>query len=67
MTVEATERIKVWHAEDGWRWQHWSGSDIIAESGEGYANKGYALEMADKQKGGNSDIRIILEGDEKIS
>lgn len=43
------KRVRVWHAEDGWRWQKWSSSDIVAESGEAYEEKSTAVEMAEQE------------------
>jgi hypothetical protein len=38
--------MKVYRARDGWRWQLWRSSDIVAESGGAYENKGEAVKMA---------------------
>ncbi len=52
-------RVRVHRDEAGeWRWTRWSGSDIVADSAEGYANHGHAVEMAIKH---NPGADIIIE------
>lgn len=52
-------RVRVHKTEAGdWMWTRWSGSDIVANSAEGYENYGHAVEMAIKH---NPGVDIIIE------
>lgn len=43
----AKVRVEVYQDEAGeWRWRRWSGSDVVADSAEGYVNRGHAVDMA---------------------
>lgn len=50
--MTAPRRVRVWKAEDGWRWQRWSSSDMVAESGEAYPNKSEAVQAAERENPG---------------
>lgn len=39
-------KVTIYKSKDGWRWHRMSGSDIVSESGEGYTNRGDALDQA---------------------
>jgi uncharacterized protein YegP (UPF0339 family) len=48
-------RFKIYEAKDApggqkgrWRWQLWSSSDIVAESGEGYVSKAECRRMIER-------------------
>ena len=38
--------LTIWKAKDGFRWHLQVSGRIVAESGEGYVNKGHAVKMA---------------------
>lgn len=65
------KRIKVFPERDAkgkptgdWRWQKWSGSDIISDSGEGYRNKSYCVERANAEADADPDpVEVQVEGD----
>lgn len=53
-------RVKVWNAEDGWRWQRWASSDMTAESGEAYQTKTGAIEAAERESPG-LPIEVVVD------
>lgn len=38
--------VTVYEGKDGWRWHRVVSSDVVSESGEAYANKTDAIDMA---------------------
>jgi hypothetical protein len=60
---DGPDRVELYEADDGWRWRAWSSSDIIADSGQAYAERSGAIEGARDNYG--KDVQITEEGMEQ--
>ena len=51
------DKVSVYKAKDGYRWHRQSENGrIVSESGEGYANKADAIEIAESVNGGEYEV-----------
>ena len=53
-----SKRMRVYRAKDGWRWQLWSSSDIVAESGESHPDRGYAVKKAQEFMPEDAELEV---------
>lgn len=60
--MSETHYVKVYEAEDGWRWFEMTSSDKTSESGEAYVNKGDAIAQAYAHAA--DGVRVVVEDDE---
>ncbi len=52
-------RTMVYMARDGWRWRTYSQGRIVAESGEAYDGKAFAIRMAKKYGGARRCLGLL--------
>ncbi len=57
-----TKKIRVYRAEDGWRWQKVTSSDITADSGQAYDDKAVAIESAQSEAEGTG-YEVVITGE----
>lgn len=63
----AEKRIKVYEDDDGdWRWTKWQSSDKVANSGEGYTSKSYAISRALAEADEDTEVYLVDEDGETL-